>query len=604
MSDPGRGGTAAWARRLLAVASAGYAVSAVLVLLLGGYSLRYGPIRLSSWRFAHDVTIAVGAGLAAWFLQGAAAVRRQCEWLLAMLERGAPWIAAAAAAATLAIGLLVGSPYAGGADSSGYLAQARLWQAGALHVVVPEAADAPWPNPEWTFSPLGFRPATYPGAIVPLYPPGLPLAMAAASSISRMPAAASGVVALFGAACVWLTFLIGRRLQDATTGMWGAALLAVNPVFLFQTLQPMSDVPATAWWLAASLGVLTGTARAAFLGGIAVSAAILTRPNLLPLTIVAGAWSAWCADEGHGRVNWRRTALFCAGALPGPLFVAWFNYTLYGSPLQSGYGDLADLFSPAHLAVNLVRYPAWLWQTHTVLVFAGLVAPALLIALRRSLTGEARRAGWYAFVMSAAVCLLYLTYRPFDDWTFLRFLLPAIALLTLLGIWLILRLAGRLHPLFRVALAVLLAWCAVDVARQAKPLGVMNLRASERRYAQVAEYVRREMPGRQIAIGLQHTGSLRYYAGTTTVRWDWLDPEWLDRTVDAIHRSGRGPFLLLEEWEEREVRERFRGQAWSALDWPPRVEFHTRPPVRLYDPYDREAFRQGRAVPTLHVAAK
>ena len=60
------------------------------------------------------------------------------------------------------------------------------------------------------------------------------------------------VVPVLGAAAVWLMFLLGSRVAGPTAGALAAVLFAASPIFLFQVVQPMSDVPATAWWLLAS----------------------------------------------------------------------------------------------------------------------------------------------------------------------------------------------------------------------------------------------------------------------------------------------------------------------------------------------------------------
>ena len=78
----------------------------------------------------------------------------------------------------------------------------------------------------------------------------------------------------------------GAVLHGPLTGVVAALLLATSPIFLYQLLQPVSDVPAAAWWTL-SLFLLTRAQRAAALGaGIAASMAVLTRPNLAPLLVV------------------------------------------------------------------------------------------------------------------------------------------------------------------------------------------------------------------------------------------------------------------------------------------------------------------------------
>src|SRR4029453_15600768 len=103
---------------------------------------------------------------------------------------------------------------------------------------------------EASFSPLGFRPGVHKGEIVPTYPPGYPLLMTLASVF----AGESGpfiVAPLMGAVAVLFTFALGAVLLRGAYGAHtasaiAAALMATSPIFLFQAVAPMSDVPAVA----------------------------------------------------------------------------------------------------------------------------------------------------------------------------------------------------------------------------------------------------------------------------------------------------------------------------------------------------------------------
>jgi hypothetical protein len=44
------------------------------------------------------------------------------------------------------------------------------------------------------------------------------------------------------------------------------------------------------------------------------------------------------------------------------------------------------------------------------------------------------------------------------------------------------------------------------------------------------------------------------------MRWDVLDPGWLDRAVATFHARGVPVFALVESWEEADLRRRFAGQ--------------------------------------------
>src|SRR4051812_6313566 len=88
------------------------------------------------------------------------------------------------AAATLYAGIHWGSTVGGGADSYGYVSEAGLLRQGRV-IIDPEIArPSPWPGAIDTWAPLGYRPALdRRDAIVPLYPPGLPLLMALAQAV-------------------------------------------------------------------------------------------------------------------------------------------------------------------------------------------------------------------------------------------------------------------------------------------------------------------------------------------------------------------------------------------------------------------------------------
>ena len=162
--------------------------------------------------------------------------------------RDARWIAAAAAVAAAATGFSWGTYVAGGSDSYCYLSQAELFASGHIVNVQGIAAIAPWAHGARAFMPVGHVPAFSPvGASVPMCPPGYPMLMALARTVGGR-AAMFAVVPLLGALAVWSTFVLGRRIAGPAAGALAAILLAASPPFLYQIVQPMSDVPASAMW--------------------------------------------------------------------------------------------------------------------------------------------------------------------------------------------------------------------------------------------------------------------------------------------------------------------------------------------------------------------
>ncbi len=520
------------------------------------------------------------------------AIARACGALWNRRDRLAAWGTILALVATLAVSLKWETWIASGADAFGYLSQADDWMRGELRIPQPLTKIATWPRREWTVSPLGYKPATIPGAIVPFYPPGLPLAMAAAATLGGR-SAVFWVLPLFGLAVVWLTYVLGRWVDSATTGAIAAIIVASSPIFVRQLVVPMSDVATTAWWLGA---IALLAVRRPVLAGTCAAAALLTRPNLTPLAawlalgIVVGEWRRGTPPQ---RIIGRVVA-YCIPVAGGLAFILWLNNYRFGSPLASGYGPGSYLFALAHIPDNLVLYPKWLIQTQTIFPLVGLCAPVFLWFARRGRWGAdcSLRVGPMALALGTILVVFcsYLPYLVFADWTYLRFLLPALPLLVILSVGVTVELA-RLLPV-AVRIPVLGAIVVAVVAFQIGPggtLDVRNLRSTESRYEVAGLAARVVLPGPGVFFSMQESGSLRYYSGSPTLRYDEILPEWLDRAIAAVRAAGYHPYIALEAWEEPAFRARFGGKSeFGKLDWTPSAEVRAGEIVRFYDPVMRE----------------
>jgi hypothetical protein len=401
-----------------------------------------------------------------------------------------------------------------------------------------------------------------------------------------------------------LTFLYARRIADAASGAAAAVLLAASPVFLFQLVQPMSDVPVTAWWLGALVAAAAGRPG---LGGTLAAAAVLTRPNLAPLAAWAlvGVITSRRAPATRA-ARLRDAAAFtlpvaAAAAFLGALYTHW-----YGHPLATGYGAAGDLFSAANIPVNLRHYFGWLIDTQTPFVLLAAAAPALAWSARprpaeAAADGQMRPAfAWFSLGFAALVVALYLPYAVFTEWWYLRFVLPALPIVLALSSAVALRLISALPasaraPVFAAGLALL----AGHYVATASGRDAFRLRSLESRYRAAGAYAARSLPSSAVLLSVQESGSLRLYGGRTTVRFDYLDPGGLDAAVADLQRSGSQPYFALEAWEEAQFRDRFSGaSALGLLDWPPIAEVGSPVKVRFYDPRDRRRFLAGERVRT------
>ncbi len=564
-------------------------VVALVIAFTGGIAASIGPWRLTARDPYRPFYLgAVLCCTALWLHDRYDRRAAAASW--EQIARQSKWLVAAAALVTLAVGLVHGTFVAGGSDSYGYASQALLWRQG--HLSIPEPLIRLMPSLGAAAAPLGYRLAPDAQSLVPVYPPGLPLLMALAMKLGGF-SAAFLVVPILGAAALWLTYLLGTRVGDRRAGLLAATLLACSPIFLMQVMQPMSDVPATTFWLAAVVvGTAGGGSWRAFASGVLAAGALLVRPNLLPVAPAVGLLA--CATPP--RLN--RGVAFALGAVPAAAAVALLNWKLYGSPLSSGYGTAAGLFSLEWIPANLKRFPLWLLQLHTVFIFAGLLAPALPIG-EEAEGAPARRLRTGLLIVALAVFASYLTYIPFDNWQFVRFLLPAIPLLLALGsavaVWIVSKAALHARGALFAALCALLA---AMYLQRAEERSVFRDAESQARFKVVARYVRSVLPSNAVVLTVMQSGSLRLYAERQTIRWDEIPPEDFDVVLRRLESAGLAPYILVEGSEAPLFEARFGKTTFGALDWPPTAEYDRYERVRLYAAGDRNRFRSGSPIRT------
>jgi hypothetical protein len=490
-------------------------------------------------------------------------------------------LGAAAAVAVAAIGIHYGTYAAGGSDSSCYALMAGAFAEGKLQPASELAARVPWPDAAKTFAPGGFVPSEVnPAAASPICAPGFSIFLAS-FAVAGGPDAIFLVTPLAGALLVWLTFVAGRALAGPIAGAAAAVLMAASPALLYQVVQPMNDVATAALWIAVYVALIS---RRWALAGLGCGLALLIRPNLLPLAAVAAVF-VW-KDSSSGI---RAVMRFTAAAIPLGLMVLLLNEALYGNPFSTGYGRMESLFSLAAVPGNAANYATWLIETHTPFPLLALVSPFFV-------PGEKRAEVLLALGLIAANCGIYFLYTPFDDWSYLRFLLPSIALLTVLASGVLARLTGRHYLLLAAATAVVGVFCV----RAADDRLAFALRFLEQRYRSAGIVVRDRLPANAAVLSVWDSGAVRFHGRKEAIAWDSLDPAWLDRSLDWLESQGRTPYILTESWEEQKFRDRFeKFSVTGRLDWPPKYEIER--VVRIFDPKDRARYEHGERIDTQYL---
>lgn len=541
-------------RRVLLSASAAAFAWAVVVYASGGLDTRLAGVPLRS---RDPIRVAeVGAALLlAYMAAFRHAFAADVERLSDAVRRHAPLLAAAVALTSGIIALRYGAFSVGGADAYGYVSQAYDWAAGRLPHPIPLPVQFPWPSSDLIVTPLGYRPGPEPHTMVPTYAPGLPLLMAAMLVLG--PLGPFLVTPACAVLATWFTYRLGRFAAGPIVGVSAAILMAASPIFQFQSVWAMSDVPSAALWGGATLASFGIRRRSAFAAGALTAAGLLVRPNL-PLPAIVPLIAVLTVATLTARERAFRAGLFLLPVVTVVVAVAALNEIWFGSPLRSGYGSADEIYALASILPNLRQYPAWLWQSHSPLV---LFAAVPLAFRRRPVTIL------YGIVL--ATFASYALYPPFDEWWYLRFLLPAWpAFMALIAAGIGLLASRRLRPWGAVVALLLIGGAIAWDVTFCRDRGIYLLGDSERRYIDAGQFAARELPSNAVVLTMQHSGTVRFYGGKLSIRYDFLDKERARQVPADLERLGYHPFLLIDDWETPYVNRQFGFPAESSLPWP------------------------------------
>lgn len=532
---------------VLALASALYAV---ILYWTGGFEADLVGRKLRSRGWERPATAAVLLGLAWAALElrrSPTAATSAWSWLNStsagalLTTLGIAW--------TLVAGLQFGTFAAGGSDSYCYVSQAHLFASGNLTGDVAVRPEFTWRDAGPSLIPLGYRQAAAPGRMAPVCPPGLSLLMAATRPFGDRTMYV--LIPLFGAGILLSTAGIGRQLGHPLSGSVAALLLSVSATFLLMVFAPMSDVPATALSLGAlalAFARVDSPLRPA-LSGVLAGMALLTRPNLAPLSVIPCA--LLFAQGRRAHVVWYAVPVVVATST-----VAWMQSGRFGDPMLSGYGDTGELFALSHVASNARSYASRLTALYTPVIWLGIAAPVILWR-------HASRPLILAIVGTIlGTWIAYLGYLPFEPWFFTRFLLPAIPLMLLFSAIVCFALIERAPLWLRTPAAfALVLGMSLVLLRESRARGVFTSAALEQKYPQAAAFVRDRLPPSSYVLARQHSGSIRLYAGRPTVRWDAIGADQLDLVVQQIRSTGAHVFVVVDDDELPAFAAHFAGQA-------------------------------------------
>jgi len=460
---------------------------------------------------------------------------------------------------------------AGGSDSSGYLNYAWRLRHGSLRESI-KALDALGLGQEYSplFRPLGFTWGSESRLMVPSYPPGLPFHMALFAELfgwGKGPFLVSPFAAL---AALLLLYALSRNLGlSPTLSLSAAIILALFPAFLFIAVQPMSDVLALFWSTAAVLAGCLSRKRNgwAWLAGASFGIGILVRPTnifiLFPLLFAMPVKA-----KVYGR--------FLLGGLVFGILQIFLNIALYGTALTSGYrGDIVASLDAQKFLPGLFYYGRWLMTMLTPLVPVAWLG----ILLNRTVAWRDR-----LLLLSWLLPFLifYSLYRPHENWTFLRFLLPALPALILAALLGLRDMLGSLKKIFSpghsqsrpaqratllipgfVTALLLLVVLTAEIS-QTRKLKLMDVNEYESVYKLGCLFVKNNLPEKAVVFSAQISGALTYYTNAIPCLWDVLQPGQFSLVRRAAREHGYDVFALLFPFEEEGFQKRVPGR-WQKI---------------------------------------
>jgi hypothetical protein len=545
----------------------------VVLVVTGGFVTTASGLRISARSPLPAFAIAAVA-----LLMWAAAARRvsalstDLEALDAWLSARVAWLIAALALAATATAIAFNSFSATGADASGYLSQAVMLLRGELTVTEPLAAIAKWKDGEATMAPLGWR-AVGNGLQVPTYAIGLPLLLAPLHALGGAPFASLIVPVTFGAAIsaiAVLAYRVGGPAAAVVATVW----FATSPVALVESMQVMSDVPVTAAWLVCWWFIFRRQSLAA---GLVAAVAVLIRPNIAPVALLPALYVLFSSNRAgveRAASKPRDLVLFALPVAASGMVVGYLQWRYFGSPLNSGYGAATEIYALGNVIPNARLYGGWLVETHGPWLLA---APLGLMTTLGRVGGVGRvgRAGdlLWLFAFAAAIVAAYLAYSQFEVWTYLRFLLPALAVAMIGTATALAAALNRVPSPVRlpVLLAVLLAITAANLT-SARRHDVFRFAERNVRARVVGERLGAVLPVNATIVSGEQSGAMRYYTGRTILRWDLMDEAAMRDAVEWVTLNGYQVWVVLDDWEEEAFRRRLPALAAITLDYEPTVE--------------------------------
>jgi hypothetical protein len=220
----------------------------------------------------------------------------------------------------------------------------------------------------------------------------------------------------------------------------------------------------------------------------------------------------------------------------------------------------------------------WLWRSQSPWILLALFS--LVAAARPSPARPAIRLAW---IMFATTVLCYIAYFPFEEWWYLRFLLPGLgALFAFMAAGLLTVTRRTPSPWGGAAALAILLLITKHTVGYAAAHDVFEMKRGEYRYAEVGDFINRALPENAVVFAVQHSGSIRFYGGRLTLRFDHLGDQG-ERARVELEGLGLHPYLAIDDFEIPQVYGEFGLPADRPLPWPVTARMRESGGVTIYD---------------------
>ena len=393
------------------------------------------------------------------------------------------------------------------------------------------------------FLPLGFLPGKNPKETVPLYPIGLPLHMLIAALVlgwNTGPCLIGPLTTVMSLILIYLTGLelgLRRNLSIAA-----AIILGVSPTVIFMGVQPMTDVPAMCWALAAIFGSLRSRKNAVWsiLAGFAFGVAFLIRPTngLLLIPILLSL-----------RLTPRSLLYFGLGGLPVAAVFFTFNKIAFGNPFLMGFVhyQIFTAIQLSHFTPRFAHYTYWIAATMSPLLLMGWLG----VVINREISWRNRL---FLFTWFGVLLLFYCFYLDYEIWWYTRFLLPGYpalilgSLLSAQGITDLLKKSVIEQKHARISwlpASLLLAAVLGSAIYHIKLNDLINMGPGLIIHKESVLWADQIVPKQTLMVSMEMGGALQYYTGRKIFRYDQIYPGQWPVLKKNIAEKGYGFYALL-----------------------------------------------------------